>query len=234
MGIGFPTNHWLSYDWPLCLYPSVVPTGPAPWTRRWSPCPAKQRGRWPSSQWGTPQTRPTLTGSLSATWTYPPVTCLVSRAWESHQGTVSRMLHRDQLQKILLYPNVTVSVDFNDADSSWHSKLNHAVAFSILTKSHHLNYIPLTYLLFVIEWIIVFDRTSVSTGRYDRPVSPASNYTDRMSMMSSGTVSSQHGPSVSQAKSRFIQHSEITGLLWQWFRLFDSMKPFKLTFYINR
>lgn len=151
MGIGFPTNHWLSYDWPLCLYPSVVPTGPAPWTRRWSPCPAKQRGRWPSSQWGTPQTRPTLTGSLSATWTYPPVTCLVSRAWESHQGTVSRMLHRDQLQKILLYPNVTVSVDFNDADSSWHSKLNHAVAFSILTKSHHLNYIPLTYLLLLNE-----------------------------------------------------------------------------------
>eukprot|EP00105_Crassostrea_gigas_P030983 XP_011453537.1 PREDICTED: ventricular zone-expressed PH domain-containing protein homolog 1 [Crassostrea gigas] len=48
-------------------------------------------------------------------------------------------------------------------------------------------------------------RTSVSTGRYDRPVSPASNYTDRMSMMSSGTVSSQHGPSVESMRDG-VQH----------------------------
>lgn len=106
MGIGFPTNHWLSCDWSLCLYPSVISTGPAPWTRRWSRCPARQRGRWPSLQWGTPQTQPTLMESLSATWTYPPVTCLVSRAWGSHQGigTVLQILHWDHLQQKILYP----------------------------------------------------------------------------------------------------------------------------------
>ncbi|XP_062571516.1 ventricular zone-expressed PH domain-containing protein homolog 1-like [Saccostrea cucullata] len=46
-------------------------------------------------------------------------------------------------------------------------------------------------------------RTSLSTGRYDRPVSPASVYTDRMSMMSS--VSSQHGPSVESMRDG-VQH----------------------------
>lgn len=44
--------------------------------------------------------------SLSATWTYPPVTCLVSRAWGSHQGigTVLQTLHWDQIQQKILYP----------------------------------------------------------------------------------------------------------------------------------
>lgn len=123
MGIGFPTNHWLSYDWPLCFYTSVVSTGPAPWTRRWSRCPARQRGRWPSLQWGTPQTQPTLMESLSATWTYPPVTCLVSRAWGSHQGigTVLQILHWDHYSKKYCIHYIKVSIDVEDANSSWYS-----------------------------------------------------------------------------------------------------------------
>lgn len=48
----------------------------------------------------------------------------------------------------------------------------------------------LIYFLFVIELNIVFDRISVFTGRYDRSVSFAFNYIDRMFMMSSGIVSS--------------------------------------------
>ncbi|XP_048762848.2 ventricular zone-expressed PH domain-containing protein homolog 1-like [Ostrea edulis] len=48
-------------------------------------------------------------------------------------------------------------------------------------------------------------RASVSTGRYDRPVSPSSIYTDRMSMISSGTASSQHGPSIESMRDG-VQH----------------------------
>lgn len=192
----------------LCFYPSVVSTGPAPWTRRWSRCPARQRGRWPSLQWGTPQTQPTLMESLSATWTYPPVTCLVSRAWGSHQGigTVLQILHWDHLQQKILYP--LYKGVYRRRGCQQFLVLNYdAVPCFILISSLYLYDVTLTYLLFVIELNIVFDRTSVSTGRYDRPVSPASNYTDRMSMMSSGTVSSQHGPSVSRRKPRLNQHS---------------------------
>ncbi|XP_022345300.2 ventricular zone-expressed PH domain-containing protein homolog 1-like [Crassostrea virginica] len=50
-------------------------------------------------------------------------------------------------------------------------------------------------------------RTSGSTARYDRPISPSSTdrHTDRLSMMSSGTVSSHHGPSLESMRDG-VQH----------------------------
>lgn len=124
-----------------------------------------------------------------------------SRYWDS----VTNIALRSLQQKILypLYKGV-----YRRRGRQQFLVLNYdAVPCFILTSSLYLYDVTLTYLLFVIELNIVFDRTSVSTGRYDRPVSPASNYTDRMSMMSSGTVSSQHGPSVSRRKPRLNQHS---------------------------
>ena len=56
------------------------------WRRRWSRCPVRRRGRWRSSRWATPQTRPTLTGSSSATWASPPAIDPVSRVWPSPPG----------------------------------------------------------------------------------------------------------------------------------------------------
>lgn len=136
----------------LCFYPSVVSTGPAPWTRRWSRCPARQRGLWPSLRWGTPQTQPTLMESLSATWTYPPVTCLVSRAWGSHQGigTVLQILHWDHLQQKILYP--LYKGVYRRRGRQQILVLHYdAVPCCILTSSLYLYDVTLTYLLFVIE-----------------------------------------------------------------------------------